>query len=325
MAEEKDYKAAIEAIEQGDLGKVTLPELQAKEEVIQAGDRRIKEALQSRKTMQPNTPIGFVPIDLTQLPSKGKFYPADLRLMIRSANLTEIEHWSIMNDADPLSVEKHLTDLINSCVSVYTDTAGFTTNDILEGDRLHIVLEIKDLTFVESENVIPIEMKCRECGKKREEHLNAKMLTPAKEDEMMQKYYDAEKRCYVVKTKNYGEIEMRPPSIGITGYVYNVIRPMSREGKYWDKSFYTLLPYLYPNFSNTLNEDTVKEFYKEYKGKMDKKLFQVLYRLVEKIQIGLSPFIKYNCSCGVETHIPFRVPGGTKTLFIISDITDELL
>jgi hypothetical protein len=48
--------------------------------------------------------------------------------------------------------------------------------------------------------------------------------------------------------------------------------------------------------------------------------------LVEKAKIGVKPEFAFPCdSCGEEVAVPLTFPGGIKALFIIQDISSELL
>lgn len=312
------------------LGRVETPEERNKRETAESNREAIAASgWQARKSIK-TTPFAYINISIEDLPSRGKFYPNDLFIQIRSAEIKEIEHWSTMNDADPIDAEYHLNDILRSCARASSEIDRmFTILDLIEGDRLFVILAIKDKTFIESENAIPISIECSHCGHTNTRTLKNNVLDASSEsDETVEKYYDEKEKAYLVKTKSYGVIKMRPPRIELVEYIYKRGRKTVQQGKYWDKSFFTLLPFIFTKESGEIKDLDVDTLYNDY-SRWDKKKFSVVYKMAEKIKVGVKPSIKIQCDneeCGKIIESPFRgIPGGTKALFIIQDNDDELI
>ena len=59
--------------------------------------------------------LGWHVLDLEDLPSKGKFYPADTVIKIRSAKAAEIRHFSTMDENNYIDMEEKLNSIVESC------------------------------------------------------------------------------------------------------------------------------------------------------------------------------------------------------------------
>ncbi len=336
MINENDLQSAMEEKEQSSeifnekpnsLGTVVPPQIREQQSIIAQGDEAIKNSgYVPTQSIKLTTPLGYKNLGMSDLPSKGRFYPKDTILQIRSATIREIEHYSTMNDNDPLDVDKHLNDILNRCATLKSDTdRQLNIMDLIEGDRIFIILCIKDITFTESENVIPLEIVCAKG------HTNSRILsnnildTTPQDDESIEKYYNENERCYIVKTKNFGEIKMRPPRLGLVEYIYERGRNSEMRNQYWDKSYFSVLPFIFDKSSGPIKDIDIDNLYSEY-TKWDKTKFAVIYRQAEKIKVGINPYIEIKCGeCGELARSPFRIPGGTKSLFLVSNIDDELL
>ena len=54
--------------------------------------------------------------------------------------------------------------------------------------------------------------------------------------------------------------------------------------------------------------------------------YSIVYRLAEQMKVGVKIEMNFPCnSCGDEVTVPLTFPGGVKSLFIIQDISSELL
>ena len=311
----------------GNLGTVKLPEERAKEEMYKRGDAAIEQSGYSpRKMIQLTTPIKYTNLLVTDFPSKGKFYPVDLKVQIRGAEVEEIEHFSTMSDVDPIDEVYHLNDILKSCgKAISQSNPNFNILDLIDGDRIFVILAIKDLTFTEGENVLPIKIECNKG------HMNLRTLSnnildsSSESDPTLEKYYSETERCYVIKTKSYGEFRMKPPRVCLTEYIYKRGRKTLGDKKYWDKSYFSVLPFIDNKLSGEIKDYDVDLLYSEY-SRWDKKQFAIIYKLATQIKIGVKPVIKIICDqCQEAAEGPFRIPDGTKSLFVISDITDELI
>lgn len=289
--------------------------------------KRLKESNFNLGIDKKFTPIGYVPMDIQNLPSKGRFYPINITISIRSALTKEIEHWSTMIENNPLDVDRHINDIINSCCIVKSGTRQMSYADLLEGDKIFILIAIKDRTFLESENVLNLTIPCRKCGHENKRELKNNIIDVNSEcDEDLEKYYSEEHRCYIIKTKSYGEIAIHPPRAGVMEFILNYSIEREQKKKPWSKSLVTLLPFLTID-SKSLSDKKMIEWEAEMMtwGK-DGKKYALLYRMCEKIKIGINPDIHIKCdNCSAEVTTPFDFPNGIKSLFLVSDFSDELI
>ena len=54
--------------------------------------------------------------------------------------------------------------------------------------------------------------------------------------------------------------------------------------------------------------------------------YQNMFNLTDMIRVGVKETMKKSCDkCGTEVATPISFPGGIKSLFVISDISGELL
>lgn len=266
--------------------------------------------------------LGWHDVNLADLPSKGKFYPADLRLQIRSAKAAEIRHFSTMDENNYLDMEEKLNSIIESCCKLETSTKRLSHKDVLEEDRIVLLLKVRDLTFPEPENKIILKGKMEESNKAVEIELSTRYLIPNVVPEEIEKYYSDRERTYVIKTRSAGEVRMHPPTIGVMQEVTKYLKDRQEKGVEFDKAFVQILPYIVDDW-RTLNLKKIFELEIDYKG-WDEKKFMVIYRLAERMKVGVETSLEKEID-GEIAKAPLDFPGGIKSLFIISDLAGELL
>jgi hypothetical protein len=147
--------------------------------------------------------------------------------------------------------------------------------------------------------------------------------TPSPE---IEKYYDSINKCYNVRTKSFGVITLYPPTIGVTTIVTNWIWEQTKDGKKIDAALTLILQYLIGNWRG-LNAKSIFNILGELSTWSTEK-FTLVYRLIEKINIGIEFELKDRCeTCGGEITVPITFPDGYKSLFVptVSDFGDELL
>jgi hypothetical protein len=276
-----------------------------------------------------NESVGYISLNLTELPSKGRFYRNDFNLSLRAARVSEIRDFSIIDEDNIRDVDEKLNSILVSCTRVMFGSTRGSYKDILEEDRIYVILKIKELTFKNGENKLMMPVKERKCSSNVCEsqdsvELKTDNLQFHEEDEILPKYYDEERRCYVIPTKNHGEIIMAPPTIGVMRAITDYIKTREEQGLKWDQSSLQVLPYVHREWRGFTDKEifaAVTEFQGWNSGK-----FSVVYRLAEKMKIGVKPELTYPCKgCSAEVTVPLSFPGGIKSLFIVSDISSELL
>ena len=293
------------------LGKVVDREQQAKV-------RQINEVQQK---------YGWHSINVETFPSGGNFYPTDIQIKIKSADTPQVRHFSSINEQDPFSVNEALNDLLITCCQVKIGDRLTSYKDICEEDRIHVILEIRELTFPKGENKLSFQVTCESCDQSNEIEIKNSNFQHTESPEDIKKYYSYEDRCFSIKTKTYGEIIIKPPSIGIMQIVAKYIQKKRQESKKkLDTEFIKCLSYMITDWRNIKDKD-IDNLHVEYQ-RWDSKRFSLMIKLIEWAKISVSEDMKVTCSnqnCGVEVTAPITFPGGVKNLFVISDFSDELL
>ena len=274
------------------------------------------------RAQSSDSALGWHVLDQETLPSKGKFYPAGTVIKIRSAKAAEIRHFSTMDENNYIDMEEKLNSIVESCSQLTNGGKRLSYKDILEEDRIVILLSIRDLSFPEPEQKLMLKGKTEKTKKQADVELSVKNLIPSVIDEEIEKYYDDKARTYVIKTRSAGEVRMHPPTIGVMQEVTQYIKDRQEKEVEFDKAFIQVLPYIQSDWRN-LSLDKIFKLEVDYKG-WDEKKFMVIYRLAERMRIGVQATLETHVD-GEKVSAPLEFPGGIKSLFIISDLAGELL
>lgn len=266
--------------------------------------------------------LGWHVLDLEELPSLGKFYPKDTVIKIRSAKAAEIRHFSTMDENNYIDMEDKLNSIIESCAQMSAGKSRMSYKDVLEEDRIILLLSIRDLSFPEPENKLMLKGKTEKSKKAVDIELSVKNLVPSVIDEEIEKYYSSKERTYVIKTRSAGTIRMRPPTIGIMQEVTAYLKDRQEKDQDFDRAFLQVLPYMQADW-RSLNLNKIFQMEMDYKG-WDEKKFMIVYRLAERMKIGVQTELETTFD-GEIAKAPLDFPGGIKSLFIISDLAGELL
>ena len=266
--------------------------------------------------------LGWHVLDLQTLPSKGKYYPSDIVIKIRSAKAAEIRHFSTMDEANYIDMEDKLNSIVESCSQLSSGDKRMSYKDILEEDRIVLLLSIRDLTFPEPENKLMLKGKTEKTKKSVEIELAVKNLVPTEIDEEIEKYYSEKERTYIIKTRSAGTVKMKPPTIGVMQEITQYLKDRQEKDQEFDKAFIQVLPYMQPDW-RALNLNKIFQAEVDYKS-WDEKKFMVIYRLAERMRIGVQTELETTFD-GETVKAPLDFPGGIKSLFIISDLAGELL
>ena len=270
-----------------------------------------------------------IPLDC--LPSLGKFYPENTRISIRAARVDEIREFSAIDENDLKDVTDKLTYMVSQCVRVYYGNVPGSYRDLLSADRIVLILKIREITFLEGMNSIKLPVPANACetsGCKPQSSIifNSTKLNFTTTSPEIEKYYDSANKCYNIRTKSFGEIRLYPPTIGVTSIVTNWIVEQAKEDRKVDAALTEILQYMVGHWRR-LNNNSISNFLGEMSMWSTEK-FTLVYRLIEKINIGIEFELKDRCeTCGGEITVPITFPDGYKSLFVptVSDFGDELL
>ena len=273
----------------------------------------------------------FHNIPLDCLPSLGRFYPDNTRISIRAARVDEIREFSAIDENDIKDVTDKLTYMVSQCVKVYYGNIPGSYRDLLTADRIVLILKIREITFLDGMSSIKLPVPANACetyGCKPQDTVvfNSTKLNFTTTSPELEKYYDSVDKCYHVRTKSFGVITLFPPSIGVTSIITNWMVDQMKEEKKVDASLTEILQYLIGDWRR-LNNQSIFNILGEL-STWSKEKFTLVYRLIEKINIGIEFELKDRCeTCGGEITVPISFPDGYKSLFVptVSDFGDELL
>ena len=319
---ENNYENAAEHLENREFQPE--PKLTISEETVKPTSLGKASAYQDTHDGEPALLPGYHEIWAENFPSKGLFYPEKARFFIRAAAVKEIRHFSTINEQDPFSVDDALNEIIKGCLMMRYPGKQASYKDLREEDRIHLILTIRDLTFANGENRLAINVSCRDCGHDNEVEIKNNSFETNELSATILKYYDEERKMFVVQTKTVGTIELIPPSIGVMGEVTKYIRRSQEEGKKLDPSFVKNLPYMVTDWRG-FNEQRIGNLEIEFMQWTSAK-YQTFNALTEMCKVGVKDQLVKECvKCGTEMRTPISFPGGIKSLFVVSDISGELL
>ena len=289
-------------------------------------ERRIEEELERLERTRD-----FHNIPLDTLPSLGRFYPENTRISIRAARVDEIREFSAIDENDIKDVTDKLTYMVSQCVKVHYGNIPGSYRDLLSADRIVLILKIRELTFLDGMTSIKLPVPANACetaGCKTQDHItfNSTKLNFSTPSPEIEKYYDSVNKCYNIRTKSFGVITLYPPTIGVTSIVTNWIVDQAKSEKKVDAALTEILQYMVGNWRR-LNTKSISNTLGELSTWSTEK-FTLVYRLIEKINIGIEFELKERCeTCGGEITVPITFPDGYKSLFVptVSDFGDELL
>ena len=302
-----------------------------KETVHDLGKVQLNQDLNDPDIERIKSSMNYINIPLESLPSQGRFYPEGTTISIRAARVGEIREFSIINEEDPKDIRDKMTYIVSQCTKIYYGNTPGHYKDLLEDDRIVLVLKIRELTFIDGQSSIKIpvpEGACQTPGCHPQETVDfdSSKLEFLKPNEKLEKYYDPVERCYNIQTKRFGNIKLYPPTIGVTSVIADWIREQQRDNKKIDAALADILPYIIKDWRGFTTKQVFSKI-TELSGWSTEK-FSLVLRLKDEITVGIEFEIKETCSsCGGELTIPVTFPDGFRSLFVptISDLGDELL
>ena len=309
----KDYKNLVESAENSNNPST--------EERIDQGKVNM-EKFKREEAAPADFHLGYHDIPTATLPSGGMFYPNDAQISIRSAKVAEIRHFSTVDEQNILDIDEKLNDILESCIRVKSGKKMMSYKDLCEEDRFYIILSIRDLTFPDPESRLALDHKDKK-GRIHNIVIEKKYFQYFNIPKELDKYYSRDDKTFLIQTKSFGEINMRPPSIGIMQQMTGYIKDRQEEGVEIDSSVIQIIPYLVSEWRG-FDKKKIFEFEMEMNGWSTAK-YSLIYKLAEKMKIGVQPNMLVQLDGGEDVEIPINFRDGIKSLFIVQDIAGELL
>jgi hypothetical protein len=266
---------------------------------------------------------------LETIPSGGLFYPENAELLLKSAAVKEIRHWSTLDENDPIDIREQIDFILNACTrfSIKGSNVPLSYKDFLEIDRYHILFRIYELTFPNQENKLMANIKCdSRCNNINKVQVTSQNLRGFKYPADVMKYYSPSNRCFVINSSKLGEtINLYMPTIGTLSLLRQKRTTEEKNNIKIDEPFYTYGKYLFDDWKKSSSSvDMIKA---ESLNWNDSK-FTVIYKftdLLEKSKINKVSCVCEKCKKETESHIFLGGSFTIKDIFIISTRLDELI
>lgn len=264
--------------------------------------------------------IGWVKLKLEDLPTKGLFYLDGTEIAIKAATGNEIRHWSTLNEEDINGMDDMLNYILERCCTVrIPNYPKCNWKDIVEIDRFYIILSIRELTF-KSEN--PLQVKISET---KTRPVTKDMITFANFDEKLMNFYNHEtKTFHFVNEKHNLDCHLLLPTLGITAWIKNYVITAHQKNKPVDMDFLNFAPFIIGDWRDLTNVAVYESLVEDSKGWSISKT-SLISQVKDMLTKVVNPEIMYLDEHGMEVRVPVDFLGGIKSLFIISNIFDELL
>lgn len=257
--------------------------------------------------------IGAQKIKMEDLPTRGLFYPDGTEIIIRAATAGEIRHWSTLDERDLSGLDDMLNYILERCVTVKFPKGHSSWKDIKEVDRFYVILAIHEYTFIKGENTLQVKV-----SETKKIDVQKEMVDYVNLPEKIMKFYDAEKRCFVIDLKDgSAPFQITLPSVGVTNWLKNYVIRKRQEQQPIEEDFINFAPFIILDWRG-LNDDTYKRYLMEGESWSIKKISALSWIKSTFIE-AVEPVIKYQDENGGERQVPLNFQGGIKSLFIISD------
>ena len=266
--------------------------------------------------------LGWHKLPLHILRSKGEFLPKGTVIKIRPVNTPEVKHFSTVNEEDIEDVSLHLNYMLENCLQITAPDKRVSYLDLADEDRFVIILKLRELSFPKPEER-RIEVTGRsQKGKIKKIPIELETLQFHEISDRLKPYYSEETRCYNITTKSCGVIKLWLPTIGVMQQITDYIKEKNSDGKEWDRAFVGILPYIVEDWRNL---DNKRLFELEIESKSwSKKKFSIVTDLIKEFKVGILPELQLELD-GVTYKAPLDFPDGIKSLFIVSNLADELV
>lgn len=265
--------------------------------------------------------LQFISVDVKELPC-GMFYPVGTTLMVRAAQVKEIQSYSMVDDNNFYDIVEKMNDMLQACVRIkYSDGKMGSFLDLKDQDRLYTIFLIRELTFQKG-NSLAVNVTCT-CGAENSIELKRQNFAFHEIDEKLLNFYSKGTGTFIFKTINDKEFELTPPNIGIQKSFTDYIIKENQEKRQPNLAFLKIIPFMLGG-RNSITNDGIKSKLKEFQ-EMDDVSFQFLNAAVGKMTFGIKELRKQCYACGVEVRTEMTFPNGASSLFVIHDAFESFI
>lgn len=270
--------------------------------------------------------LQWIEVDKDIMNYKASFYPSEWVFKCRAALGAEIANFSTINNEDPISVIDGINEILKSCCRIEKNGVPLSYKNLYEFDRLWFVMFIRDLTMVNQEQKIQYEVACEFCQEQNTVTLSFDNLEARPLSDMAKKYYSREDCAFMVQTKTFGVLRFQPSTIFRADLFKDWMLDQARHNNKPNSMFVKLF-WMLVDSTNERDKDVVKKAYEKYIAiSNNPKMLSLYMKLNTELQVGLTENMIYRCEhCEKEAHAAIQFPDGISNLFLLSDISEELL
>jgi hypothetical protein len=261
--------------------------------------------------------LGWQKLKTEDLPTQGLFYPDGTEIHIRAATAGEIRHWSTLNEDDIYAINDMINYVLERCVNV-KGNKSMSWMDIKEVDRFYVLLAIREYTFIKGENKLQVKV-----SENKKVDVSKEMVDYITFDERIMKHYSPEEKCLVFKFKNGKEMRATLPSVGVVRYLTKYRQRKNAGNESYDEDFLSYAPFVVFEWRG-LNDQTYVQYVEEFYG-WDNNQISLMNEVKNIFADAIDPVVKYNDEDGGQRVIPLSFQGGLKSIFLVSDIFDQLV
>jgi hypothetical protein len=267
---------------------------------------------------------GWITINRALLGERNFYYPEDWQFLVRPATVEVIRNWSMLDETNGNSIDDVFNEILKYCLTIKSNTGVKPWQSINNWDRFFFVLLIREYTFVQGESKVEFTEDCYSCESPVQFTLESQALMYEVPDDEVLKYYDAERRLWVIDPVDF-EI---PAEKAI--YLYNptiekdanikawlIAEHQENDKKKFDPVFIKFLPWLCERVSKDLASARMQIRKAEMTFKSwDTEMFSFMNDVLKNISVTPSTNISAICpACGEEVVTKLRFPDGVGALF----------
>ena len=275
-----------------------------------AQDTRREEIRQEARAIG----MGFMEIPLTDLPSSGIFYPEGTRIHVRSASGGDIRHWSMIDETSILAIDDAINYIIERCVTISIPDRVGSWKDLVEIDRVYLLLAVRDFTFTDGKNELKIAISETEDVTVKKDNITFIDLPEA-----IFNYYNKDKRCFSFPSGDGNKqhfVNIYMPTSGISQWIRNYVEKKNALQEKYDEEFIQVAPMLIEDWKK-LNDKSYADFIAESMtwSTYD---WSIISKLKGTMQKAVTPKLVYMNENGVEKEAPLNFRGGIKSIFTLN-------
>lgn len=265
--------------------------------------------------------LHYFTFDAKQFPC-GIFYPSGTTILVRAAEVVEIQAYSMVDDNNFYDIIEKMNDMLLSCVRVkYSDGKVGSYLDIRDPDRFYLIFLIRELTFQQGSS-LATNVQCK-CGYDTQIELKRLNFKFFEIDEKIKKYFDTSSSSFLFTLKNGKTYQLAPPTIGLQKSFTDYIIKENSEKRKPNLSFLKIVPFLLYN-RTSITIEGIKSKLEEY-IKIDDVSFQFLNSAVDKMTFGIQSLFRKCEKCGEEIRTDMTFPNGASAIFVVPDSFEKFI